>query len=639
MFIHGKIKKWLASWGNSSRGSPRLEDSPTSFPSPDSSSSCAATNRQALQHKVRVVTSTHLSTKAIFTQTLRNCSTFLRPPSSIPALEDYKKTARTPIYGDTQDFTGENTVFKSPTTTINLSLHSSTQTVASAEANAINFSRVANIEYRGNTVNTHICSLEQVKMSKKKKDRPNEENGTRRKKKKSNGSSSSADDQAIKSEKKTERKMKRKREETELQKDEAPKRAKTTLPAGEATSKSRKKKKSTKNKKVKRSNSNTPYFYGHYSSEEEEEEDEDDEDEDKDENDASDNDELSIYQGQRDYYPSAKSGDQSSVSSESSDDKDDDVRQSDFEEDSEGDEYEISRGERNDLLNELTRERGKQLIQSLEIPNDPSIAEEQMKLFRTLGTRGCAPIISRFWADDFPTLPKALFTRETPRSTPDESEESLPFEPLWGSEFYAIKALQEVFALGGRVRDSTLLTASPQVAIERTIRKYMRWAMYTAGLEEMDSTIPVHAVCCRQQGEDLLKTLTRASQRLEKLAFRHQEAHTKLMSDHHTWPVLVAFVVTGPILCLISRDTDPSSLKISGSLIEDADIDTRIKFMTHIDLSDTTQDVWNSLAVALCVCHARDTANRLTVNFTGSPYVHRLRGENDTCSINIDEDM
>ncbi|KAJ5697647.1 hypothetical protein N7488_011331 [Penicillium malachiteum] len=479
-------------------------------------------------------------------------------------------------------------------------------------------------------------------MSKRKKDRPDEENGTRRKKKKSSRSSSSAEDQAVKSEKKKERKVKRKREENELQKDEAPKRAKTTLPAEEGTPKSQKKKKSKNDKKVKKikkSNIKTPYFYGHYSSEEEEEEEEDDEEEEKDESDASDNYELLIYQGQRDYHPSGKSGDQSSVSSESSDDKDDEVRQSDFEEDSEGDEYEISRGERNDLLNELTRERGKQLIQSLEIPNDPSIAEEQMKLFRTLGTRGCAPIISRFWADDFPTLPKALFTRETPRSTPDELEESLPFEPLWGSEFYAIKALQEVFALGGRVRDSTLLTVSPQVAIERTIRKYMRWAMYTAGLEEMDSTIPVYAVCCRQKGEDLLKTLTRASQRLEKLASRHQEAHTKLMSNNHRLPVLVAFVVTGPILCLISRDTDPSSLKISGSLVEDADIDTRIKFMTHIDLSDTAQDVWNSLAVALCVCHARDTANRLTVNFTGSPYVHRLRGENDTCSINIDEDM
>ncbi|KAJ6036940.1 hypothetical protein N7540_001219 [Penicillium herquei] len=469
-------------------------------------------------------------------------------------------------------------------------------------------------------------------MSKKKRGRPDEENNTQRKKKKS--SSSSADDQSNKSERKKERKVKQKREETDIQEDQPPKQAKITLPAEEGTSKiqnKKNKKKKTKNKKAKKSNDKTPYFYGHYTSEEE--------GEDEDENNSSENDEFGIYQGQRDYYPSGKSEYISSASDEQSDGQDDEVRQSDFEEDSEGDEYEISRGERNDLLNELTRERGKQLIESMEIPNDPSIAEEQMKLFRTLGTRGLTPIISRFWANDFPTLPKALFTQETPRSTPSESEECLPFEPLWGSDFYAIKALQEVFALGGRVRDSTLLTVSPQVAIERTIRKYMRWAMYTAGLEEMDSTLPVHAVCCQQKGEDLLKTLTRASQKLEKLAFRHQEAHKKLISGQHSWPVLVAFVVIGPILCLISRDTDPNSLKSSASLVEDADIDTRIKLMTHIDLSETTQDVWNSLAVALCVCHARDTANRLTVNFNGSPYVHRLRGENDTCSINVDEDM
>ncbi|KAJ5713307.1 uncharacterized protein N7483_010488 [Penicillium malachiteum] len=649
MSIFGKIKEWLPSWSVSSRGSPRLEDYSTSFPSSDLSSSFVTTNRRALRQKARAVTPTPPSTKAILKQPLRKGNTTPSPRSSISELEEHQKATRTPLYSATRALSEEGTLFKPPSAArvfeksehyeqiINLSSYNSTQAIANTVANTVNFSRVTNIQYCERTVNTLIYSPGQATMSKRKKDRPDEENKSRRKKKKS--SPELADDQSSKSEKKKERKMKRKREEEDLQKDQP----QATLTAEEGTSKTRNKKskkdkkKTTKNKKAKKSNDKIPYFYGHYTSEEEEEN--DDGGEDEDENNSSDNDEFGVYQGQRDYYPSGKSEDLSSVSDEPSDDQDGEVRQSDFEEESEGDEYEISRGERNDLLNELTRERGKQLIESMEIPNDPSIAEEQMKLFRTIGTRGCEPIISEFWATDFPTLPKALFTQETPRSTPSQSEECLPFEPLWGSEFYAIKALQEVFALGGRVRDSTLLTVSPQVAIERTIRKYMRWAMYTAGLEEMDSTIPVHAVCCQQKGEDLLKTLTRASQRLERLALRHQEAHKKLISSQHNWPVLVAFVAIGPILCLISRDTDPNTLKSSASLVEDSDIDTRIKFMTHIDLSETTQDVWNSLAVALCVCHARDTANRLTVNFTGSPYVHRLRGENDTCSINIDEDL
>ena len=281
----------------------------------------------------------------------------------------------------------------------------------------------------------------------------------------------------------------------------------------------------------------------------------------------------------------------------------------------------ITRGERNELLNELTRERGQRLVESMEIPKDRTIGSDQMKLFQKLAIRGCKPIMSGDWACDFPTLPNALFTRLSDGT----DDEDLPFEPKWGSSNYAIKALQEVFAIGGRVRDAEYLTISQHVIIERSIRKYMQRVMYSAGLQTVKSAIPVHTIVCQKPGEDLVATLDRATKLLRGLMWRHMESHEDHTGKFTYWPVLIGFVIAGPILCLLSLDGNPDN-EANKKAPEDEPV---VRFMTHVDFSHAPFDVWNSLAAVICISHVRDTCLRLAELWEGFRTVHCFRDKAD----------
>lgn len=288
----------------------------------------------------------------------------------------------------------------------------------------------------------------------------------------------------------------------------------------------------------------------------------------------------------------------------------------------------ITRGERNELLNELTRERGQRLVESMEIPKDSIIGNGQMKLFKKLAIRGCKPIMSGDWACDFPTLPNALFTR--PSDGTDDQD--LPFEPQWGSSNYAIKALQEVFAIGGRVRDAEYLTITQHEIIERSIRKYMQRVMYSAGLQTVKSAIPVHTIVSQKAGEDLVATLDRATKLLRGLMWRHMESHEDHTGGSTYWPVLIGFVIAGPILCLLSLDGNPDN-EANKKAPEDEPV---VRFMTHVDFSHAPFDVWNSLAAVICISHVRDTSLRLAEIWEGFRTVHRFRDKIDETD---DEDL
>ncbi|KAJ5746066.1 hypothetical protein N7520_011248 [Penicillium odoratum] len=282
--------------------------------------------------------------------------------------------------------------------------------------------------------------------------------------------------------------------------------------------------------------------------------------------------------------------------------------------------YQITSGEREDLLNELTRERGQRLAKTVEIPPDSGLGPVQIQLVRKLATRGCKPVMSRFWFRDFDTWPQSLFS-EGDVDSEDEDGELLMFRSQNMSDNYAIKALQELFAVSGRVRDCSFLSVKPQFVVGKAIRQYLHWAIDDAGLKTTRQTIPVHCICPQIPGEEIFSTIMRCSRRLERLGKQHQIAHA---GKKEFWPTMIGFVIAGPIVCLLSLDTDPTSEAWSQKV--NIDGESPAKYLTQFDLSEREQDVWNSLAVAICVVHLRDTLIKLARGYTGNPAVPIIRG-------------
>ncbi|KAJ5832225.1 hypothetical protein N7474_000536 [Penicillium riverlandense] len=294
----------------------------------------------------------------------------------------------------------------------------------------------------------------------------------------------------------------------------------------------------------------------------------------------------------------------------------------------------ISRAERDDLVFELTHEKARRLAEAVNIPEDSNLGEDEQKLFLDLATRGCKPLMSAHWRRDFSTLPDWLFTRddnEDNKGSPDKEDdddggvsddEQLVFKSHRGSDFGAIKALQRLLATGGHVRDCQVLAAPPQRVIQRAIQRYMRWVLNDAGLKTDSPVIPVHAVYAQKKGESTLAAITRMNFRLETLAKRHQTALSRaaeVESKSISWPTLIGFVLCGPIVALVSLDTDPGSL----GWREDASV--KVKYLGQFDLSETAQDVWNSVAIAISVVHIRRIMLRMAGVHEGR-FVPMFRG-------------
>lgn len=74
------------------------------------------------------------------------------------------------------------------------------------------------------------------------------------------------------------------------------------------------------------------------------------------------------------------------------------------------------------------------------------------------------------------------------------------------------------------------------------------------------------------------------------------------------FPLLVGFVICGPIVAILTLDTDPLSPK------DFSDSEIGSKFISQFDVGEHGQDVWTSLAVAITTMHIRHTMVRLAVD-------------------------
>ncbi|KAJ5122305.1 hypothetical protein N7526_009242 [Penicillium atrosanguineum] len=280
---------------------------------------------------------------------------------------------------------------------------------------------------------------------------------------------------------------------------------------------------------------------------------------------------------------------------------------------SSGEENENPFLDREDLEDILTREKARRLATAVKVPDDSNMSEEETNLYLGLALRGIKPVMSFTWSKDFNTLPESLF------AVPDNSdyqEERLPFHTHKGTDFAAIRAFRELLEVGGFVRDCRLLTLEPQVVIRRSVKKYVRWAISDAALRVTSKSLPVHVIYTQKSDQMALSAVHGLSKRWTS------RARSKELEPLQYWPTLVGFLICGPILSIVSLDTNPNSV----TWIKDSE--SRVKYLGQFDMSEVDQDVWNSLAIAIAVISMRKTMSSLADTYEG-PLIPRLRRHGD----------
>lgn len=260
--------------------------------------------------------------------------------------------------------------------------------------------------------------------------------------------------------------------------------------------------------------------------------------------------------------------------------------------DSEVEEFSISKSEKSTFEFDYSAEKARRWSGVVNLPQG-IWSEEERDLFFRLAMRGFEPLIPKYWHLDFPTLPESLFA--------EVGHEGEAVIHAIKSEFHAIKSLVGLFNISGRVRDCRILRIRPETVIKRAIQKYIRWALFDADLHCHPRVMPVHAIYSQKTGESTLHALGKLNRRLEKRAKSYlNAAGSSQHSSDRVYPVLYGFFVCGPIVALLTMDSDPE--RVAGR--KDG---AGSRFVSQFDLSERGQDVWNSLAIAIMTMYIRKT--------------------------------
>jgi hypothetical protein len=291
--------------------------------------------------------------------------------------------------------------------------------------------------------------------------------------------------------------------------------------------------------------------------------------------------------------------------------------------DSEGT-FVISRGERNELINNLTRERAKRLLDRIDLPKAHELSPDERRTAHQLLTRGCMPAISRHWEKDFSTLPESLFFPDYDHE-PEPNEFEFILQADKGTEFHAIRAFQELLKISGIVRDHcNILETSPEISIKRVIERYLRWALSDAHVRALPTTTPVYVIYCKKKRERAKAAFDQALKTLESLASTWRD-QIPASPKPAVWPSVMGFVVCGPVLSVVTLNCDPEPQTETQGM----------RLLGQFDLSDLNNDVWNTLAVAISVMHVKRTMTKLAKAYK-RPFIAPIFEDETMCTVDID---
>lgn len=226
-------------------------------------------------------------------------------------------------------------------------------------------------------------------------------------------------------------------------------------------------------------------------------------------------------------------------------------------------------------------------------------SEDAVFLFQKLGLRGFEPLLPYGWFDDFKMLPADLFTHNMDKAF---------IKPI-GDDYRAQRALERLFALGGRVRDAVLQRAirTPEMRIHKAIRNYNTWALTDARVEILGYQLPLFEIVACRKNVSPKKAEARMIRRLDRLAeqwraaFRErrlQDAELDSGNTTHNFnegpdiPTLYGVVACHTVMAFVSYDVNAAT--------------PLLRTVAMFDLGQEGYDVWNSLAIAIFVIHCRN---------------------------------
>lgn len=226
--------------------------------------------------------------------------------------------------------------------------------------------------------------------------------------------------------------------------------------------------------------------------------------------------------------------------------------------------------------------------------------DDYITLVQRIKLRGREPLMPQRWQFGFRSMPDALFAK-----TNDAFVSSVRRE-----YFRAEKALEKLFDLGGLVRDSLSdsTPTRPHRQIRQSIEAYQKWAALDSDLDP-DTVIPVLTLVVRPGDIPASDLHEIANQKLDKIAARYRKAFRVLQSTEaspvskassqysYSIPTLYAIVASHALIAVMAyrpEDETPDAKPIA-----------------FFDMKESNYDVWNSLALAITVCHARNVQMRI----------------------------
>ena len=196
----------------------------------------------------------------------------------------------------------------------------------------------------------------------------------------------------------------------------------------------------------------------------------------------------------------------------------------------------------------------------------------------------------------------------------------------------ASKALTKLISLGVRVRDRLVTNHPPEPTIRREIDNYIKWS-HTDGDLLRRNFIPALIVETKSPRESVSSVVQRMTTKLQNLGYRYRD----LYNHHRSKPTTVGLgksfpkekartkLTTAPRLVSPNPNPSPKSRRddsdddlptLYGIIIAET-IVTFITYNTNIptkeirplqifNFADSSQDVWNGLAVGILVVWVRN---------------------------------
>ena len=226
--------------------------------------------------------------------------------------------------------------------------------------------------------------------------------------------------------------------------------------------------------------------------------------------------------------------------------------------------------------------------------------DDYITLVQKIKMRGREPLLPQSWRFNFRSFPDALFALDN-----DAFIGSIRNE-----QFRAEKALEKLLELGGQVRDSDIAGSRtrPETQIRRIMEAYQKWAALDSGLDP-HTAIPVVALETKPAGYSVTDLHENANRKLARLAARYRAAFRVLESTENSPASKASTQYSYPVPTLYAIVSSHALIALMAYKPDDPKPDA--KPVAFLDMTDSNYDVWNALALAIMVCHARNVQVRI----------------------------